>query len=85
MRRRLHPRLCAVSQSSLVTTGRQPEQDDASGPARCGEHRTEPRSTPFDGEKATLRWVIVHLIGENARHNGHLDLLREMADGTTGE
>jgi len=37
------------------------------------------------GEKATLRWIVVHLIEENARHNGHLDLLREMADGTTGD
>ncbi|MDE3720288.1 DinB family protein [Nocardiopsis sp. N85] len=34
---------------------------------------------------ATLRWVLVHMIEETARHNGHLDLLRELADGTTGE
>jgi uncharacterized damage-inducible protein DinB len=41
--------------------------------------------TPFrSGEAPTLRWVILHLIEENARHNGHLDLLREMLDGTTG-
>ncbi|MER6911671.1 DinB family protein [Streptomyces sp. NPDC000594] len=32
----------------------------------------------------TLRWIIVHLIGEYARHNGHADLLRERADGATG-
>ncbi len=37
------------------------------------------------GERPTLRWVLLHLIEENARHNGHLDLLREMADGTTGD
>ncbi len=38
------------------------------------------------GEDATtLRWVLVHLIEETARHNGHLDVLRELADGTTGE
>lgn len=32
----------------------------------------------------TLRWILFHLIEETARHNGHIDLLREMADGTTG-
>ncbi|HEX2705573.1 MAG TPA: DinB family protein [Candidatus Lustribacter sp.] len=35
-------------------------------------------------EPPTLRWVLLHLIEENARHNGHLDLLREIADGATG-
>jgi hypothetical protein len=33
----------------------------------------------------TARWILLHLIEETARHNGHLDLLREMADGTTGD
>ena len=36
------------------------------------------------GERPTLRWVLLHLIEENARHNGHLDLLREILDGVTG-
>jgi uncharacterized damage-inducible protein DinB len=36
------------------------------------------------GEPVTLRWILTHLIEETARHNGHLDLLREMADGVTG-
>jgi uncharacterized damage-inducible protein DinB len=43
-------------------------------------------ATPFrSGEHPTLRWVLLHLIEENARHNGHLDILRELADGTTGD
>jgi len=33
----------------------------------------------------TLRWITVHLIEETARHIGHLDILREMLDGATGE
>jgi hypothetical protein len=39
------------------------------------------------GNKAprNLRWVLVHLIEEYARHNGHADLLREQIDGATGE
>ncbi len=37
------------------------------------------------GEAFTLRWVLVHMIEEYARHNGHADLLREAVDGLTGE
>jgi uncharacterized damage-inducible protein DinB len=33
----------------------------------------------------SLRWLLVHLIEEYARHNGHADLLREAVDGSTGE
>ncbi|MGV9232365.1 DinB family protein [Streptomyces nigra] len=32
----------------------------------------------------SLRWILVHLIEEYARHNGHADLLRERLDGVTG-
>ncbi len=37
------------------------------------------------GERFSLRWVMVHMIEEYARHNGHADLLRERIDGSTGE
>lgn len=41
---------------------------------------------PFkDGGAPTLRWILVHMIEEYARHNGHADLLRESVDGQTGE
>jgi uncharacterized damage-inducible protein DinB len=33
----------------------------------------------------SLRWIMVHMIEEYARHNGHADLLRQAVDGTTGE
>ena len=47
------------------------------------DHRSQ---TPFrSGELPTLRWVLLHLIEENARHNGHLDVLRELLDGVTGD
>ena len=42
------------------------------------------RSWP-DGRAPSLRWILVHLIEEYARHNGHADLLRESVDGETGE
>lgn len=32
-----------------------------------------------------LQWILLHLIQEYARHVGHLDIARELIDGTTGE
>ncbi|WP_393078649.1 DinB family protein [Streptomyces sp. LN704] len=37
-----------------------------------------------DGRHVDLRWILLHLIEETARHNGHIDILRELADGETG-
>ncbi|GGS97050.1 hypothetical protein GCM10010156_64060 [Planobispora rosea] len=37
------------------------------------------------GNDVSLRWILVHMIEEYARHNGHADLLREQIDGVTGE
>ena len=36
------------------------------------------------GEDVSLRLVMVHMIQEYARHNGHADFLREAVDGTVG-
>jgi uncharacterized damage-inducible protein DinB len=36
-------------------------------------------------EDFSLRWVLIHMIEEYARHNGHADLLRERIDGVVGE
>jgi uncharacterized damage-inducible protein DinB len=33
----------------------------------------------------SLRWILVHMIEEYARHNGHADFLRERIDGTVGD
>jgi|SRR4051812_18912349 len=33
----------------------------------------------------SLRWIILHMIEEYARHNGHADLIRESIDGQTGD
>ena len=35
--------------------------------------------------RVSLRWIMVHMIEEYARHNGHADLLRERIDGATGD
>jgi len=37
------------------------------------------------GEDVSLRLVMVHMIQEYARHNGHADFLREQLDGSTGD
>lgn len=37
-----------------------------------------------EGDAFTLRWVIGHLIEETSRHNGHLDVVRELVDGVKG-
>lgn len=33
----------------------------------------------------SLRWILVHMLEETARHAGHLDLMRESLDGRTGD
>ena len=37
------------------------------------------------GNEVTRRWIMVHMIEEYARHNGHADLLRERIDGVVGD
>ncbi|MGN9762717.1 DinB family protein [Streptomyces sp. SD31] len=39
---------------------------------------------PMAGVEVSLRWVLIHMIEEYARHNGHADILRERIDGVTG-
>ena len=38
-----------------------------------------------EGRPFNLGFILVHLLEETARHLGHLDVLRELLDGTTGE
>lgn len=33
----------------------------------------------------TVRWILVHMLEETARHAGHADILRKLIDGQTGE
>jgi hypothetical protein len=43
------------------------------------------RRNPRTGEGISLRWILLHMIEEYARHNGHADLIRERVDGLVGE
>jgi uncharacterized damage-inducible protein DinB len=40
-----------------------------------------PTGVPWFPEGATVRWVLLHLIEETARHAGHADIIRESLDG----
>ena len=40
--------------------------------------------SPFYGH-VSLRWILVHMLEETARHAGHLDIMREQIDGKTGD
>ncbi|MEU1284079.1 DinB family protein [Kitasatospora sp. NPDC005856] len=51
---------------------------DAAGPLSPQE------AAVLGSDSVSLRWILVHLIEEYARHNGHADLLRERIDGVTG-
>jgi len=42
------------------------------------------RATNY-GEQVSLRWIMVHMVEETARHAGHLDLMREQIDGQVGD
>jgi uncharacterized damage-inducible protein DinB len=42
------------------------------------------RATELRGN-VSLRWILVHVIAETARHAGHLDIMREAIDGRTGD
>ncbi|MCO5971092.1 MULTISPECIES: DinB family protein [Actinoallomurus] len=60
---------------------------------QCARAREITASLSLDAEAqgkhrrgtVTLRWVLGHMIEETARHNGHIDILREMLDGVTGD
>ncbi|MDQ1727296.1 MAG: hypothetical protein QOK14_1341 [Frankiaceae bacterium] len=62
--------------------------------AACERSRQAVAEVPLDqlsvgldreGRQWNLRRILVHLIEETARHNGHADFLREAIDGTVGD
>jgi uncharacterized damage-inducible protein DinB len=45
----------------------------------------EQTGTAWFGDAVSLRWVLIHMVEETARHAGHVDILRELIDGSTGD
>jgi hypothetical protein len=63
-----YERQCAVSNEIIAAHS----LDEA------GHHPDYPSGT------GTLRWILLHMLEETARHVGHLDAIRELLDGSTG-
>jgi Protein of unknown function (DUF664) len=61
------------------------------GRARAAADRVIDELDPDDvgkawfGDSVSLRWVLIHMIEETARHAGHMDIVRELIDGATGD
>ncbi len=49
------------------------------------DHEPDSVGTAWYGDQVTLRYTLIHMIEETARHAGHMDVLRELLDGTTGD
>ncbi|HCF99534.1 MAG TPA: Mini-circle protein [Chloroflexi bacterium] len=70
-----------------------PEEGFQTWRAACAESRSrsagasslDVTGTTRRGETVSLRWILVHMIEEYARHNGHADLLRQSIDGSVGD
>jgi uncharacterized damage-inducible protein DinB len=70
-----------------------PDEAFAAWYAECDRARTLVAAVPSldelaartRGEQISLRWILVHMIEEYARHNGHADFLRERIDGSVGD
>jgi uncharacterized damage-inducible protein DinB len=65
-------------------TAWQAEVENSRGIERAAESLDVAGYQPRWGEQVSLRMVIVHVLLEYGRHNGHADLLREGIDGTVG-
>jgi uncharacterized damage-inducible protein DinB len=41
--------------------------------------------TAWSGETVSMRWVLIHMLEDTVRHAGHMDIVRELIDGQTGD
>ncbi|MET8310528.1 DinB family protein [Micromonospora sp. NPDC005173] len=85
-----------TSEQDAVLSFTLDEQDTVDGLAEAYERacaRSRAVAARFDLDhvvphpqlgEVSLRWILVHLIEETARHAGHADILRELTDGETG-
>ena len=58
--------------------------DQALAPGGVGLDGLSAAEAPNGRGRFSLRWILLHMIEEYARHNGHADLIRESIDGQTG-
>ncbi|WP_406173057.1 DinB family protein [Streptomyces sp. NBC_00996] len=61
------------------------------GRARAAADRTiselplDDLGTSWNGTTVSLRWVLIRMVEETARHAGHMDIVRELIDGSAGD
>jgi hypothetical protein len=67
--------LAAYRRTNVEANARIATWTDLGEPGPCPVRR---------GTAPSRRWTLTHLVEETARHAGHADILRELADGTTG-
>ena len=41
--------------------------------------------TTMFGDTVSLRWAVIHILEDTARHAGHIDIMRELIDGMVGD
>ncbi|MFF8643056.1 DUF664 domain-containing protein [Streptomyces sp. NPDC015345] len=83
-RRRSGPPRVTPPRPSSPPAGRPtPRRTNRSRPGTTSEQRAPVRPDTAD-KPPSRRWTLTHLIEETARHAGHADVLRELADGTAG-
>jgi len=57
----------------------------ASADRVIGELDLDDTGRAWFGDTVSMRWVLIHMIEETARHAGHMDIVRELLDGATGD
>ncbi|MER7077552.1 Uncharacterized damage-inducible protein DinB (forms a four-helix bundle) [Saccharopolyspora kobensis] len=50
----------------------------------CGDLGTPGARSVLEAAPPSMRWILLHMIEETARHAGHADILREHIDGSVG-
>jgi hypothetical protein len=84
------------SGTNLVGLVKHPDETSADIVAYYGRSRAAPDvvidevgledvGTAWSGQTVSMRWVLIHMIEDTARHAGHMDILRELIDVQTGD
>lgn len=73
----------AASPDDLVTSLNESIADSNTRTAKADSLDQLSKATNAAGEHWSLRWILIHMIEEYARHCGHADLIRESIDGDT--
>ncbi|MFK3983638.1 DinB family protein [Micromonospora sp. NPDC050397] len=74
----------SVDQGTMAELLEQYSQECARSRETAAGYALDDTGTHEQMGPVSLRWIYVHMIDETARHAGHIDILRELTDGSTG-